>query len=130
MKKCIAIILVLAAMVVIDQKPWRSDESASVKNDTAYAYSTQNDNNYSYQYGYGNSYGYGTHYNNNYDDYFGQDDSFTMECYRCYGSGRCEDCGGNGKSKLTGVLAMSGCALCDASGRCYKCNGKGYTIHY
>lgn len=75
-------------------------------------------------------YDYGS-YNGYYDyyDYSNQDDSFTMECNRCHGSGKCEDCGGSGRSKLKGVLAAGGCALCDASGRCYKCNGKGYTVH-
>ena len=64
------------------------------------------------------------------DGYFDDDDSFAMDCNRCHGSGRCEDCGGSGKSKFTGVLAAGGCALCDASGDCYKCGGKGYTVHY
>ena len=111
MKKLIVIILVIVMIVVIDQKPWRDDEAVPVaKSEGTHSYS-----------GY-NYYGY--------DDDYDQDDSFTMECYRCHGSGKCEDCGGSGRSKLTGVLAASGCALCDASGRCYKCGGKGYTVHY
>lgn len=115
MKKLVAIILAILMIVVIDQKPWRDDEAVPIaKTDSTYSYSGYNY--YDYDYGY--------------DDYYDQDDSFTMECYRCHGSGKCEDCGGSGRSKLTGVLAASGCALCDASGRCYKCNGKGYTVHY
>lgn len=114
MKKLIAIVLVTIMVVVIDQKPWREDDVTPAANTGS---------NYSYS-GY-NSYGY------NYDyDRYAKDDSFTMECYRCHGSGRCEDFGGSGRSKLTGVLAASRCALCAASGRCYKCNGKGYTVHY
>lgn len=81
-------------------------------------------NSSAYAYTYTPNYGY------NYYSAYDEDDSFTMECYRCIGSGKCEDCHGSGRSKLTGVLAASGCALCDASGRCYKCNGKGYTVHY
>lgn len=75
-----------------------------------------------------NSYNYGYVYDD--DDHYDRNDSFTVDCFRCNGSGKCEDCGGSGRSKLTGVLAAGGCALCDASGRCYKCNGKGYTVHY
>lgn len=113
MKKFIAIVLVIFLVVVIDQKPWRDDVAPAVSSDT-HAYPSYNY--YGYDYGY--------------DDDYDQDDSFTMDCNRCHGSGKCEDCGGSGKSKLTGVLGASGCALCDASGRCYKCNGKNYTVNY
>ncbi len=75
----------------------------------------------------GYRYGYDDGYN---DAYFEENDSFTMRCTRCHGTGKCEDCGGSGRSKLTGVLAAGGCALCDASGDCYKCGGKGYTVHH
>lgn len=44
----------------------------------------------------------------------------TMICSRCGGSGRCQVCGGGGRS-ISGT-----CSACDGSGRCYYCNGQGY----
>ncbi|MBR3929271.1 MAG: hypothetical protein IKJ65_09745 [Clostridia bacterium] len=111
---CLAI-AILAAIIPCGSQPSQNIPAASTPRPSTSS---------SYAYSYTSNYGY-NHYSS-YDD----DDSFTMECYRCSGSGRCEDCHGSGRSKLTGVLGASGCALCEASGRCYKCNGKGYTVHY
>lgn len=119
MKKWIVLILVIALILVIDQKPWREEEvvpNTSVSTYGSYGGTGVQDYKYTYDY--------------DYDYDWDEDDSFTMKCYTCHGSGRCQDCGGTGRSKLKGVLAAGGCALCDASGRCYKCDGKGYTVHY
>lgn len=43
-----------------------------------------------------------------------------MVCDRCGGSGRCQVCGGGGRS-ISGT-----CSACDGTGRCYYCNGQGY----
>lgn len=116
MKYTCVILCAVTALFLYGEMP--SDEATGNLEESNQYNSAASNNYYDYNYNYG------------YDNHYDQDDSFTMECYRCHGSGKCEDCGGSGKSKLTGVLGASGCALCDASGRCYKCGGKGYTVHY
>lgn len=58
------------------------------------------------------------------------DDTYAMKCTACRGTGICQTCKGDGKSRLKGVLAAFGCVLCDSSGDCHKCDGKGYTVHH
>lgn len=112
MKKMIALILVVAAIWAIDQKPWRKDEPVPYYNNTNHGYINYDDGGY--------------------DDYWedDNDETFIMECTWCRGSGVCKDCDGDGKSRLKGVLATFGCALCDSTGDCYKCKGTGYTVHH
>lgn len=48
-----------------------------------------------------------------------------VQCYLCYGSGRCGVCGGGGwLYRSSGPID---CSNCDGSGRCPACNGSGVT---
>lgn len=97
MRKIIALILVIVGIWAIDEKPWRQEEPTTADNTTTYGYNTG--------YNYYGGYDYDYDWDNDYDD------TYTMKCTWCRGSGDCKDCGGDGKSRLKGVLASFGCTL-------------------
>lgn len=44
-------------------------------------------------------------------------------CPACYGSGNCQNCGGDGQKGIWGL--QSKCPRCKGTGKCTRCKGRG-----